>query len=157
MNNKEIIIFSYYINHLSVKEIAKKINVSSSYITKIIKNDPRYFEEKKYRKDLSEKKRKISQNNFIKNKREKKRIEDNYSIVLMNHEQASRELSQSKHLNIRAFRKWNSSAYTYNPSKNRYEFDDKLGRSYAIPKYIKERWFYGRKNSRIINCFKWIE
>ena len=55
------------------------------------------------------------------------------------HRQASLELSKSKYLSNESYRKWNYSAYKYNSSKRRYEFDEKLGRSYDIPKYIKER------------------
>lgn len=137
--SKENILNLFYIQHLKVKEIAKKENTSSAYITKIIKQDARYLQEKEYRKDKSKEKRKLDQNNFIKNKREIKRIEDNYSTVQNQHEQAARELSKSKHLSNESYRKWNSSAYKYNPSKRRYEFDSNLGRAADVPKYIKER------------------
>jgi len=137
--SKENILNLFYIQHLKVKEIAEKENTSSAYITKIIKQDARYLQEKEYRKDKSKEKRKIDQNNFIKNKREIKRIEDNYSTVQAQHEQASRELSKSKHLSNESYRKWNSNAYKYNPSKRRYEFDSSLGRAADVPKYIKER------------------
>ena len=60
------IITLFYIEHLKVKEIAEKINISSAYVTKIIKKDIRYMQEKEYRKDISKEKRKIAQNNFIK-------------------------------------------------------------------------------------------
>lgn len=136
---KDNIIDLFYIEHLKVKDIAEKVNTSSAYVTKIVKKDDRYFQEKNYRKSISKDKRKIDQNNFIKNKREKQRIEDNYSIVQVQHEQASKELSKSKHLSNENYRKWNCSAYKYNPSKKRYEFDEKLGRSIDVPKYIKER------------------
>lgn len=124
--SKKNIITLFYIEHLKVKEIAEKVNTSSAYITKIIKQDNRYLKEKEYRKAISKKKRKNAQNNFIKNKREKQKIDDNYSIVLSQHEQASKELSKSKHLSNENYRKWNCSAYKYNPSKRRYEFDEKL-------------------------------
>ncbi len=137
--SKENIINLFYAEHLKVNEIAQELNVSSAYITKVIKQDNRYLQEKEYRKSLSKAKRKISQNNFIKAKRERKRIEDNYMILQEKHKQASKELSKSRYLTNENFRKWNTSAYKYNPSKRRYEFDNKLGRSYAIPKYIKER------------------
>ena len=39
--------------HLKVKEIAEIIHTSSSYITKIIKLDKRYLEEKEYRNNKS--------------------------------------------------------------------------------------------------------
>lgn len=127
---KEKIISSYYIEHLKVKEISEALDVSSAYITKIIKQDSRYAEEKKYRKDISKNKRRLAKNKFIKNKRDNKRIEDNYQAIQAQHDQASRELSKSKHLSNEAFRKWNYSAYTYNPSKRRYEFDERLRSSF---------------------------
>ena len=137
--SKETIINLFYIEHLKVKEISEKVNTSSSYITKVIKQDARYLQEKEYRKSASKEKRKIAQNNFIKNKREKQKIEDNYSIVESQHEQATRELSKSKHLSNENFRKWNYSAYKYNPSKRRYEFDSTLGRAADVPMYINDR------------------
>src|SRR5699024_10493168 len=126
-------------SHLSVKEIADSIGTSSAYITKIIKTDERYVMEKQYRKEKSKEKRKKDKNNFMKNKREQKRIDDNYSFVQAQHYQATRELSKSRHITNETYRKWNSSAYKYNPLKKRYEFDEKLGRASDIPKYIKER------------------
>ena len=66
---KENIITLFYIEHLKVKEIAEKINISSAYVTKIIKKDTRYMQEKEYRKAISKEKRKIAQNDFIKKKR----------------------------------------------------------------------------------------
>lgn len=52
-NQKEIIIDLFYIEHLKVKEIAENVNLSSAYITKIIKQDTRYNTEKLDRKNLS--------------------------------------------------------------------------------------------------------
>ena len=138
-NKKDKIIELFFINHLSVKEIADSIGTSSAYITKIIKTDERYVMEKQYRKEKSKEKRKQDKNNFMKNKREQKRIDDNYSFVQAQHYQATRELSKSRHITNETYRKWNSSAYKYNPLKKRYEFDEQLGRASDIPKYIKER------------------
>lgn len=136
---KENIISLFYIEHLPVKEIAKQLDISSAYVTKIIKQDSRYIQEKNFRKSVSKNRRKIAQKEFIEKKREKQRIDDNYSYVQSQHEQATRELSKSSHLSNESYRKWNYSAYNYNPSKRRFEFNDKLGRSADVPKYIKER------------------
>lgn len=136
---KEQIIKYFFNEHLKVKDIAERMNVSSSYVTRIIKQDKRYSEEKEYRYNKSKEKRKLDQNNFIKHKREQKMIDDNYAFVQEQHRQAVLELSKSKHLSDESYRKWNISAYKYNPSKHRYEFDEKLGRSIDVPKYIKER------------------
>ena len=137
--SKESIINLFYNEHLKVKKIAEQLGISSSYITKVIKQDFRYMQEKDFRKKESKNNRKIAQNKFIKNKREKQRLEDNYSYVQSQHDQATRELSKSSYLSNESYRKWNYSAYNYNPSKKRYEFDNNLGRSADVPKYIKER------------------
>lgn len=137
--SKESIINLFYNEHLKVKKIAEQLGISSSYITKVIKQDSRYMQEKDFRKKESKNNRKIAQNKFIKNKREKQRLEDNYSYVQSQHDQATRELSKSSYLSNESYRKWNYSAYNYNPSKKRYEFDNNLGRSADVPKYIKER------------------
>ena len=138
-NKKDKIIELFFINHLSVKEIADSVGTSSAYITKIIKTDERYVMEKQYRKEKSKEKRKQDKNNFMKKKKKQKRIDDNYSFVQAQHYQATRELSKSRHITNETYRKWNSSAYKYNPLKKRYEFDEKLGRASDIPEYIKER------------------
>ena len=136
---KDKIIELFFINHLSVKEIAESVGTSSAYITKIIKTDERYLGEKQERKEKSKQKRKQDKKNFMKNKREQKRIDDNYSFVQVQHYKATKELSKSRHLTNETYRKWNSSAYKYNPLKKRYEFDKKLGRTADVPKFIKER------------------
>ena len=42
---KDKIINLFYIEHLKVKEIAEKINVTSAYITKVIKTDKKGIEQ----------------------------------------------------------------------------------------------------------------
>lgn len=138
-NKKDMIIELFFEQHLKVTEISKNIGTSSAYITKIIKADPRYIEEKKNRKEISKGNRKIAQNSFMKNKREQKRIDDQYLIVKAQHNQDAMELSKRGHMNNQTFRKWNSSAYNYNPSKHRYEFNEQFGRAADVPKYVKER------------------
>lgn len=134
-----MIIELFFEQHLKVTEISKNIGTSSAYITKIIKADPRYIEEKKNRKEISKGNRKIAQNSFMKNKREQKRIDDQYLIVKAQHNQDAMELSKRGHMNNQTFRKWNSSVYDYNPSKHRYEFNEQFGRAADVPKYVKER------------------
>ena len=134
---QKCIIKLFYIEHLKIKEIAQQLDTTSAYISKIVKQDERYSEEKEFRKSISKKKRLLNQNKFIKTKREKRRIEDNYAALQESHKQATKELSKSRHLSNENYRQWNSSAYTYNSSKKQYEFDNSLGRSFDVPKYIK--------------------
>ena len=138
-NKKDLILEQFFEKRLKINEIAANVNTSSAYITKIIKKDSRYNKEKQSRKDVSKIKRKIAKNNFMKNKREQKRIDDQYSMIQAQHNQDVKELSKRGHMNNEAFRKWNSSAYNYNPSKHRYEFNEKFGRAADVPKYVKER------------------
>ena len=55
LNKKSLINYLYYEEHLKVKEIAKRENIDSSYVSKIIKNDDRYLIEKQNRKSISNK------------------------------------------------------------------------------------------------------
>lgn len=136
-NIKSYIVSLFYIQHCSTKEIAQKANVSESYVTKIVKEDARYNEEKQMRKANSKEKRKEYKRNNEKHKREARRIDDNYSFVKLQHEQDVRVLSKSSRLSNEGYRRWNYSAYKYNPLKKRYEFDSTLGRSADVPKYIR--------------------
>ena len=46
--SKEVTIDLFYSEHLPVKEIAIKLKTSPAYITKIIKQDDRYVQEKEF-------------------------------------------------------------------------------------------------------------
>ena len=97
--------------------------------------------EKQNRKSISNKIHIEKTKKSVKKNREKIRFNNNVDdLILKNlHNQDSMELSKSSYLTNENYRKWNYSAYKYNPSKKRYEFREELGRSYDVPKYIKER------------------
>lgn len=69
MIDTNIIISKFYDFHEKPNDIAKELEVSPSYITKIIKKDDRYPSEKAYRQELSKENRKVSKREWIKNKR----------------------------------------------------------------------------------------
>ena len=135
MSNKDRIIDLYFNEKYKPTEIAKALNISNAYITKIIKKDPRYIDEKTSRK-LENKTKNISETKkYIKQQRENNSILEAY--MRQQHIQATMELSGGHGINNRAFRKWNSSAYNYNDKKKCFVFNKRLGRSYAVPKYVK--------------------
>lgn len=134
---KSYVILLFYIQHLSTKEIATQANISESYVTKIIKQDSRYTNEKQRRKEEAKEKRREYKRVNEKHRREIIKLDDNYSYVKLQHEKDARELSKSGHLTDESYRRWNYSAYHYNPSKKRYEFDSNLGRSSDVPKFVK--------------------
>ena len=119
------------------KDIAIKLNISQATVCRTIKKDYRYNDEKKLRKEKNRKKHNKDIQRRVEEKRATRRVSD-YLILKKMHEEASVELSGGKGIiSNRAFRKWNSSAYKYNKKKECYEFDKKLVRSYAIPRYVK--------------------
>ena len=68
MEAKEIIIEKFYEEHLKPSVIAKELGVNPSYVTKIIKKDSRYIEEKEYRAQISKENHKIAKREWIKTK-----------------------------------------------------------------------------------------
>jgi len=128
-------------NQMKQKDIAKKLNISISKVSRVLKNIPEAIQEKDNRKVQN----KIKHNKDIRERVEKKRKETQFKnnvddLILKNlHNQDTLELSKRSHLSDENYRNWNKSAYKYNPSKHRYEFDETLGRSYDVPKFVKER------------------
>lgn len=137
MTKKDEIITLYFDEKLNTIEISKKVNVVKSYISKILKQDPRYSAEKQRRKEINKVKRK----NFNKENMRKVRKNNAISneILEVEHYKASIELSGRKTINNRAFRNWNPSIYSFHERTKEYrvkkEMLDKV--SYAVPKKIK--------------------
>lgn len=137
MSKKDEIITLYFEEKLTAIEISRKINVVQSYITKVIKQDSRYQNEKERRKNKNKENQKIIHKEYMRKVRKINSI--NYEILKAQHYQASIEVSGRKTINNRAFRNWNSSIYRFHERTKKYrvkeELKDKI--SYAIPKKIK--------------------
>ena len=112
MENRENILDLYFNKHLKQKEIATIVGVSKQYVSKVIKADSRYAEEKQTRKDEKAIKRKDYLKEYYKNY-DKPKIEDNsYEQLQALLYQDSLELSySSSNINDYAFAKYNSSIY----------------------------------------------
>lgn len=138
---KDKILDLYLNKNMKQNQIAKKLNISTSKVSRILKNIPEVKQEKDKRKFQN----KIKHNKDIQTRVEEKRkatqFKNNVDDLILKHlhSQASLELSKRSHLSDGSYRKWNVSAYNYNPSKHRYEFNESLGRSYDVPKFVKER------------------
>lgn len=134
MNKKQQIIYLYYEKGLVQTKIAQKLNVSKAYITKIIKKDSRYKEEKENRKKKNKEKNKRETKKYISRKREEKRILD--ACIRKQHIQASNELSSKKIISNRNFRNWNNSIYEYNYKNKTYILKSKILVTEDVPKRI---------------------
>lgn len=112
MENRENILDLYFNKHLKQKEIATIVGVSKQYVSKVIKADSRYSEEKQTRKDENAIKRKDYLKEYYKNY-DRPKIEDNsYEQLQALLYQDSLELSySSSNINDYAFAKYNLSIY----------------------------------------------
>ena len=135
IDNKNYILDKYYNEHDKPTNIAKELNVNPSYITKVIKSDTRYIQEKEYRAQISRENRKIAKRDWIRNKRQSESEKQLYEFVKQQHIEASKELSYSSEMSDLAYRKWNSSAYHRN-SKGNLIIDRKLKVGSDVPKSI---------------------
>lgn len=135
IDNKNYILDKYYNEHDKPTNIAKELNVNPSYITKIIKADTRYIQEKEYRAQIIKENRKIAKREWIRNKRQNEADKQLYEFVKQQHIKASKELSYSSEMSDLAYIKWNSSAYHRN-SKGNLIIDKKLKVGLDVPKSI---------------------
>lgn len=135
IDNKNYILDKYYNEHDKPTNIAKELNVNPSYITKIIKSDTRYVQEKEYRAQISRENSKIAKREWIRNKRQSETDKQLYEFVKQQHIEASKELSYSSEMSDLTYRKWNASAYHRN-SKGNLVIDRKLKVGLDVPKSI---------------------
>lgn len=140
---KEEILDLYFNKKMKQIEIANLLNVAKSTISKIVSKDIRYTSEKEQRQATNKIKRNKDIQCRVEKNRKKIQFQKNADDLMLKqkHIEASNELSKRSYLSNENYRKWNYSAYKYNPSKKRFEFDENLGRSYDVPKYIKAKKF----------------
>jgi predicted DNA-binding protein YlxM (UPF0122 family) len=139
MTKKEKIIILFFEDKLTTIEIANKLSITKQYVSKVVRQDSRYNEERENRKITNKNKQKQRVINYINKQRKQKKMDRLDGTVELLHFQASCEMSKRKFINNRAFRNWNSSIYKYHERTKEYrvkkEFEDKV--SYAVPKKIK--------------------
>ena len=139
MRKREEILYLYFNENYSQEEIVKKLNTSQKYVSRILLMDKRYQEEKEIRKAKNRKKHVENTKEYIKHQRKLNQLKNNTDDLILKqlHKKASIELSGFKRLSNIAYRNWNTSAYSFNKKKHRFEFkENELGRSYDVPKYI---------------------
>ena len=139
MSQKDEITKLYFVDRENPATIAKKLNISKSAVTQVLQKDDRYKKEKEVRKKQNKIRHNEKTKEIIKKTREIKQFKNRSEDLILKrmHNQASQELSKGKRLSNLAYRNWNTSAYSYNEAKRRYEFKEELGRSNDVPKYIK--------------------
>lgn len=137
MNKQEQILDLYFNKHLKQSEIAETVNATQQYISKIIKKDGRYEDEKGSRKSINAEKRKIAQIEYHKKYIRKKEKDIHYEHLLEQQKQDAIELSYNPHpLSDYAFKKVNSSIYTYDSIKNQFVMLKGIKAGFDAPKRV---------------------
>ena len=139
MTKKEEILLFYYEKKEKPVEIAKLLDVSAAYITKIVKEDSRYAIEKENRKQIALETRKKGKREWIQKKRQVIREARLDGVMQMIHNQDCCELSAKHTINNRAFKKWNTSIYEYYSKTKEFRVKQEMKpkTSYAVPQKIK--------------------
>lgn len=143
---KSIILDLYFNKRMKQTEIAELLNIAKSTVSKVVSKDERYIAEKQRRKAINKKNRNKDIQQRVEKQRKKSQFKNASDDLILKtmHNQDVFEMSRKSQLSNENYRKWNYSAYKYNPSKTRFEFDENLGRSYDVPKYIKaKKWMKG--------------
>ena len=137
MSNKEKILDLYYNQHLKQNEIAKIVDTTTQYVSKVVRTDKRNIEEKEKRKKENSENRKIYLQEYFKTYNRPKKDDNSYEQMIAQQIQDSMELSFSNsNISDYAFVKWNSSAYHTN-NKGNLVIDRKLKVGFDVPKSVK--------------------
>ena len=127
----------YFNDKKNLTEIAKIVDTSVSYISKILRLNNEYKIEKEKRKQDKLTQRREIQKELIYTSRKNSTKADNIDLK-KKHNDDVMELSKHSSIGNQSLKKWCSSAYKYNKNKNRYEFDtDTLLKPNDFPMYIK--------------------
>ena len=136
MSNKEKILDLYYNQHLKQNEIAKIVDTTTQYVSKVVRTDKRNIEEKEKRKKENSENRKIYLQEYFKTYNRPKKDDNSYEQMIAQQIQDSMELSFSNsNISDYAFVKWNSSAYHTN-NKGNLVIDRKLKVGFDVPKSV---------------------
>ena len=112
MENQENILDLYYNKHLKQKDIAAMVGVSKQYVSKVVKTDSKFKEEKQNRKNENAIKRENYMKEYFKSYDRPKKEDNSYEQLQALLYQDSLELSYfSSNMNDYAFAKYNSSIY----------------------------------------------
>ena len=134
MGKNEDIIRLFYEEHKRPTDIAEELEVSKPYITKVIKKDERYDEEKEYRKNISKENHKACKRNYINKKRQTEKQEYQAMIIQINKD--NEYLSTKTQISDLSFVKWNRDIFRYD--KNSSDLVLKKGFKFAfdVPKRV---------------------
>ena len=136
MNTKEQILDLYYNHHLKQNQIARIVETTTQYVSKIVRTDKRNKQEKENRKKTNAENRKVYLQEYFKTYDRSKKNDNSYEQLKAQQIQDSMELSYSNNIiSDYAFAKWNPNAYYIN-SKGNLVLHRGLKVGFDVPKSI---------------------
>ena len=134
---KDKIIKLFYEQHSRPVDIASKLEVAKSYVTKVIQKDSRYIEEKESRRAKNKEKNKIQKRIYARNRREKEKQErQEYERLLLTINNDNKFLSTKKKVSDIKYAKWNRSAYNYDNNTSDLVLKDNIKAGYNVAKRV---------------------
>ncbi len=136
VDNKEKILDLFFNEHLKQIDIAKMLDISKQYVSKIVKADSRYAEAKQNKLKENAIKRKEYLQEYYQTYQRPKKEDNSYEILKAQQLQDSLELSySSSDINDYSFAKWNISAYHRN-NKGNLVLNKGLNVGFDVPRTI---------------------
>lgn len=136
MKKKEKIIIKFFDCHEQENKIAKDLKIDPSYITRVIKKDKRYWQEKADRQDITKQNIKEYKRKWAYEKRHSK-LEEYYAMQ-REHDIAGLILSNmyKSEMSNEVFVKCNRSAYEYDKNSSNLILKRNINAGYIAPKRI---------------------
>lgn len=139
MDKKQEIEEMFFKRRMTLTKISQEVNLSISYISRILKDNNKYNDEIEKRKNETKEKWKKRRKEIMRETRKEdavqKMIEN--QVVKNMHDQAAREMSRGRGIGNHTLLKW-CSVYKYNKGKKCYEFEKSdLLKPHDFPQYIK--------------------
>ena len=134
-DKKEKILDLFFNEHLKQVDIAKMLDISKQYVSKIVKADSRYAKTKQNKLKENAIKRKEYLQEYYKTYQRPKCEDNSYEILKAQQNQDSLELSYFSDISDYAFAKWNCSSYHRN-KKGNLVLNKDLKVGFNVPKTI---------------------
>ncbi|PJI06592.1 MULTISPECIES: hypothetical protein [Clostridium] len=139
--NQNLVKKLFFDEHKKVCEIARDLNISNTLVTKIIKSDNRYENEKSRRKLESKKKNVEATKEIVNKKRQRMRSSYDSSIVsgmMLLQKQNAISMSTTRKISTTGIVTANLNHYVYDSKRQKLVFDNSCGdRPIDLPKSIK--------------------
>ena len=137
INKIEEITRLFYEEHLKGTEIAKRIGVNKSYVTKIIQKDERYINDKESRMIQSKERHNACKREYIIRKRQTDKQE--YQALLRQINADNEYLSTKNEMSDVAFTNWNRGMFDYDKYSSDLILKKGITTGYNVPKRVSNR------------------